>query len=94
ADASNRAALVEAGRLWQRLHLAGTREGLAMQPLNQMMEMADRDRMLGRPSKSAATLTELAGYADAQVIFGFRLGYASTEAPPSPRRSVEQVLAG
>ena len=92
-DASDRAALVEAGRLWQRLHLTGTLSNLAMQPLNQMMEMADRDRMLERPSQVAATLKELAGYADTQAVFGFRLGYAESPAPLSPRRSVAQVLS-
>ncbi len=93
-DASDRSALVEAGRLWQRVHLAGTRNNIAMQPLNQMMEMADRDKVLGRASEADAMLTELAGYADAQTIFGFRLGYAETEAPLSPRRSVDQVITG
>jgi len=91
-DAGDRAALVEAGRLWQRLHLAGTNEGLAMQPLNQMMEMVDRDKALGRASSASTILTELAGYADANAVFGFRLGYAETKAPMSARRSVYQVL--
>jgi len=92
-DLADRTALVEAGRLWQRLHLTGTLKGLAMQPLNQMMEIADRDRALQRPSKTAETLTELAGFADSVVAFGFRLGYAEQPAPPSPRRSAKQVLA-
>ena len=91
-DANDRAALVEAGRLWQRLHITGTRNNIAMQPLNQMMEMADRDRVLERSSSAATALTEIAGYADAQAIFGFRLGYAGSQAALSPRRGVEQVL--
>lgn len=91
-DATDRSALVEAGRLWQRLHLAGTQNKVAMQPMNQMMEIADRDRALERPSPAAAALTELAGYADAQAVFGFRMGYADSEAPLSPRRSVAEVL--
>ena len=93
-DARDRVALVDSGRLWQRLHLSGTLNNLAMQPLNQMMEMADRDQALSRPSPSAAALTEIAGYADTQVIFGFRLGYANSLAPLSPRRSVAQVVSG
>ncbi len=91
-DARDRTALVEAGRLWQRLHLTGTQNSLAMQPLNQMMEMADRDQVLARSSAAAEALTEIAGYADTQVIFGFRLGYANNLAPLSPRRGVTQVL--
>ena len=39
---------IDAGRAWQRLHLAATAEGLAAQPLNQPVEMIDRNRMLGR----------------------------------------------
>ena len=93
-DASDRNALVEAGRLWQRVHLTGTQNNIAMQPLNQMMELADRDRALGRDSEANAMLTELAGFADAQTIFGFRLGYAETQAPLSPRRNVDQVTSG
>lgn len=92
-DATDRSALVDAGRLWQRLHLAGAQSNVAMQPLNQMMEMSDRDRVLGRPSPAGTILTELAGFADAQPVFGFRLGYAQTEAPLSPRRSANQVIS-
>jgi hypothetical protein len=39
----DKAQLLEAGRLWQRLHLEATLQGVAMHPLNQMMEMADHD---------------------------------------------------
>ena len=39
---------LQAGRAWQRLHLAATAEGLAAQPLNQPVECIDRDAMLGR----------------------------------------------
>jgi hypothetical protein len=39
---------IEAGRGWQRLHLAVAGQGLAAQPLNQPVEMVDRNRMLGR----------------------------------------------
>ncbi len=90
-DLNDRTALVEAGRLWQRLHLTGTLNGLAMQPLNQTMEMADRDRALQRPSSAAQTLAELSGFANATVAFGFRLGFAKTPAALSPRRGVTQV---
>ena len=33
---------IEAGRLWQRLHLEATLHGLAMQPLDQWLEVVDR----------------------------------------------------
>jgi len=35
------------GRAWQRLHLAATAHGLALQPLNQPTERADREQTLG-----------------------------------------------
>ncbi|MBY0510462.1 MAG: hypothetical protein K2P94_09950 [Rhodospirillaceae bacterium] len=92
-DVNDRTALVEAGRLWQRMHLTATLKNLAMQPMNQMMEMADRDRSLQRTSNAGKVLKELAGFADAAVVFGFRLGYAKTPAQPSPRRDVKQVIA-
>ena len=91
-DLADRTALVEAGRLWQRLHLTGTLKGLAMQPLNQMMEMADRDRSLQRPSAAAQALMELSGFTDSMVAFAFRLGLSKESAPPSPRRSAQQVM--
>ncbi len=92
-DLNDRTALVEAGRLWERMHLTATLKNLAMQPMNQMMEMADRDRSLQRASAAGKVLTELAGFADTAVVFGFRLGYAKTAAQPSPRRDVKQVIA-
>jgi len=39
---------IQAGRAWQRLHLAATANGLAAQPLNQPVEWIDRAAMLGR----------------------------------------------
>jgi hypothetical protein len=37
-----------AGRVWQKLHLSATTRGLAMQPLNQPIEMIDRERQTGQ----------------------------------------------
>jgi hypothetical protein len=88
----SRPQLVAVGRLWQRLHLEGTAMGLALQPLNQLMEMADRDRVLARPSHAAATLARLSGGEQWRIVFGFRGGYAAEPAPPSPRRGVMTVL--
>ena len=45
-DLDDRVGQLEAGRLWQRLHLESTRLGLAAQPLNQWMERVDRERQL------------------------------------------------
>ena len=48
-DRYDRPSALAAGRVWQRLHLDGTLRGMAMQPLNQAVEMIDRDRQQGRP---------------------------------------------
>jgi len=40
---------LQAGRIWQRMHLWATTKGLAMQPLNQVEERMDRERGRDRP---------------------------------------------
>ncbi len=94
----DRHALLSAGRLWQRLHLEATVQGLAMQPLNQIMEMVDRERQFSRPPTMAGRLAAVAGDPGWTVVFAFRAGYAATHARPSPRRSValvtEQIQVG
>ncbi len=87
----DRVALMRAGRLWQRLHLEATVRGVAMQPLNQMMEVVDRDRQFNRPPEMAERLAAVAGDPGWTAVFGFRAGYASTRARPSPRRGVSLV---
>jgi nitroreductase len=85
---------IAAGRAWQRLHLALTAQGLAAQPINQPVEMIDRNQMLGRPDEFGPTLTALAPTAGWQPTFVFRLGYATREAPRSPRRPLSDVVRG
>ncbi len=82
---------IEAGRLWQRAHLEGTRRGLAMQPINQLMECVDRDRQLGRASQFAEVMAGL-GEPGWAPTFGFRVGYARSAASPSARRAVQDCL--
>ena len=84
---------IAAGRAWQRLHLALTAQGLAAQPLNQPVEMIDRHQMLGRADEFGPVLTALAPTAWWQPTFVFRLGYASREAPRSPRRPLSDVVS-
>lgn len=83
---------IEAGRAWQRLHLAATAQGLAAQPLNQPVEMVDRDRMLGRADVFGPALARLAAANGWEATFVFRLGYAGRTALRSPRRPLEDVL--
>ena len=93
-DLYDKAQTLRAGRLWQRMHLWVTTQGVAMQPLNQPVEMVDRERELGREPDAAATLAQIVGEASGQPTFAFRLGYATHDAMSSPRRPVEQLLVG
>ena len=88
----DRGLALRAGRLWQRLHLLATSRGLAAQPINQPVEMVDRERMLGRPPRWAATLAALTGAPEWKPTFAFRMGVPTRGAGPSPRRPVESVL--
>jgi hypothetical protein len=83
---------IAAGAAWQKLHLDATARGIAMQPLNQPLEMMDRDLLLGRKNDYAKEIRQLAGVDAGDPAFIFRLGYAEDEARPSPRRRFEDVI--
>jgi hypothetical protein len=90
-DRYDRPAALAAGRLWQRLHLSATANGVALQPLNQPIEMIDRERQTGRGTAWAdrvAGLTRDAGLA----TFAFRAGMPATAVPPSARRPLAAVV--
>ncbi len=91
-DRLDMAQAIEAGRAWQRLHLAATAHGLAAQPLNQPVEMMDRCRMLGRNEELPPALAQWFGTGAWEPTFVFRLGHPTREAPRSPRKSLEAVL--
>ena len=80
------------GRDWQRIHLWGSTQGLAFQPLHQMCERADRERQLNSQPVLGQAVQDLLGDATWQACFPFRLGYPAQTATPSPRRSLQQVL--
>jgi hypothetical protein len=83
---------IQAGRAWQRLHLALTVKGLAAQPLNQPIECVDRDAMLGREGSFGSALAKFAEARGWEPTFIFRLGVAERAAGRSPRRALEEVL--
>ena len=91
-DLYDRAQALRAGRLWQRLHLLAVSRGLAMQPINQPVELVDREHALGREARAAETLAGLTGAADWKPTFAFRMGFPTRPAAPSPRRPVEAVV--
>jgi hypothetical protein len=91
-DAQDNAQRLLGGRLWQRMHLWATTQGLAMQPLNQMAERADRELQLGQEPRFGRALTELVADPAWQGLMPFRLGYPTAVARANPRRAVEDVL--
>jgi len=83
-----------AGRVWQRFHLAATARGLALQPVNQPIEIVDRELMLGKEAAMARRLSALADASGWRPTFAFRAGFPAREALPSPRRPIKDVLEG
>ena len=83
---------LRAGRLWQRLHLWATTKDVAMHPINQSIEMVDREMSLTKPPQTAQVLADLTGDPAWKPTFSFRVGYPIRKALESPRRAVEDVV--
>jgi len=83
---------LNAGRLWARMHLWATKEGLAMQPLNQATERAAREVVLGSTPHFGNALQTLVGDPAWLTILTFRTGYSTHEGLRSPRRAVNDVV--
>jgi hypothetical protein len=88
----DRSQMMRCGRIWQRMHLWATVQGVAMQPLNQMPERAAREEVLHIQPQFGKVLQELTGGSEWQALMVFRTGYPTTAALPSPRRSIEEVI--
>ncbi|MDQ1530585.1 MAG: hypothetical protein QOE37_690 [Microbacteriaceae bacterium] len=91
-DAADVAQRLGAGRLYQRMQLWATTKGLAMQPLNQAVERAERERVTGRSGPIRTGLTRLVGDSAWQPVMPMRIGYPTTPAPASPRRALAAVI--
>jgi hypothetical protein len=74
------------------MHLWATSNGIAMQPMNQMTERADREVSLGIKQTFANALMELIANPNWQALMTFRIGYPTMEALSSPRRSIQEVV--
>ena len=80
-----------AGHLLQRVHLYATTKGLALQPLNQLFERADREASAGL----APVFTRAADGLSPDGWHGvtaFRIGYPESAASASPRRPAGDVI--
>lgn len=91
-DRLDMAQAIQAGAAWQQMHLLATASGFAAQPMNQPVEMVDRNAMLGRKDHFGPALAKLANMPGWEATFVFRLGYAERDALPSPRRPLNDVI--
>jgi hypothetical protein len=83
---------LECGRNWQLIHLWGTTQSLAFQPLCQMCERVDRERQLSSQPVLGEAMRGLLGDDTWQAIMPFRLGYPTQSSLPSPRRNLQKVI--
>jgi hypothetical protein len=90
-DTTDQGQRMLAGRLLQRIHLYATAKGLALQPLNQIFERADREASagLGPVFKAAVDGLSPDGW---HGVTAFRIGYSESAAGLSPRRAAEDVI--
>jgi hypothetical protein len=91
-DPSNNIQRLNCGRAWQRIHLWGTTQGLAMQPLNQMCERVDREIQLGSEPVIGNAVKTLVNDDSWHASMPFRLGYPTQKVNLSPRRGLEKVI--
>ncbi len=89
-DKQDNAQRIKAGRIWERMHLWATTQGLAVQPLNQIVERAEWEQSAGLAPEYEKALTALVPGPN-QALMPFRIGYPTTEALISPRRPAGQV---
>ena len=82
---------ITAGRLWQRLHLAMTVDGVSAQPLCQVPERIDRESSAGLAPDFGPAFAALLP-ADRHAVMTFRIGYPTEKALPSPRRPAREVV--
>lgn len=83
---------LRAGRIWQQAHLLATARGLAGRPCNELVEMVDHERALGKPASRMALLNDITGDGSWQATFVFYMGYRTLAAHASPRRPVQAVV--
>lgn len=93
-DLYDLASCIAAGRAWQRFHLAATARGLALQPVNQPIEIMEREAVRGEEAQMERRLAALTGEGVWRPTFAFRAGFPARNALPSPRRPVSMVLEG
>jgi hypothetical protein len=79
------------GRIWQRIHLSATVDGLGMQPLCQVPERMDRERSAGLSPDFTTAMTAMLP-THWYPLMTFRIGYPTKDALRSPRRPATEVV--
>lgn len=92
-DLYDREQAIQAGRLWQRLHLKAALLGLVAQPLNQLPERVDRERQLAEPGRTDKVLAALIPDLTWLVTSAFRIGWPTRAAALWPHRDLEAVMS-
>jgi len=93
ADPRDPAQQLAGGRLLQRIHLAVTARGLALQHMNQITERIDRDLSLGSQPTFGPRLAALVGQPGREALVAFRLGRPVRAGRLSPRRPATEVTS-
>jgi hypothetical protein len=89
-DTTDQVQRLLAGRLLQRIHLAATTNDLALQPLNQVFERADREVAGGLEPIFTRALGDLGLVG--RGITAFRIGFSESAPRLSPRRAAQDVI--
>jgi hypothetical protein len=84
---------IKAGRVWERMHLWAATQGLAVQPLNQVVERAEREQSAGLAPEFTQAIVGLVPEPNGQALMPFRIGYPTGEALASPRRPAGEVAS-
>jgi hypothetical protein len=88
AAPDDRRVQLDAGRLLQRIHLAATGRGVALQHMNQVTERIDREASTGVAPTFAPRFAALV---PDRPLLTFRVGYPVRAGRPTPRRSAAEV---
>jgi hypothetical protein len=91
-DSRDNVQRMQAGRAWQRMHLWATSQGIALQPLNQVVERAEREQTAGLEPDFTPAVAALLPVPGWQAVMPFRIGYPTGADFLSPRRPAEDVI--
>jgi hypothetical protein len=74
------------------MHLWATTQGIAMQPLNQIVERAEREQTAGLEPEFTRAIIAMLPDTAWHMVMPFRIGYPTQDAFLSPRRPAEEVV--